>query len=116
MTLFCDKPSESIDPSMHRNRHEVFAMPKLALGILTALLLAATSPVVMGDDAGWKMPNLNPFPTSGQPPTSARRAPPPTSGWKMPKLVPQAKAQPKGRPSQPTTWNRMTNGPQNLFS
>src|SRR5206468_11359420 len=71
---------------------------------------------VVADDGGWKMPNLNPFSSSGHAPTSSGASQPPTSGWKMPKLLPQAPAQPKRRANQPTTSNRGKSGTQNLFS
>jgi hypothetical protein len=87
---------------------------------LIFIVAAAVCSRASADDGGWKMPNLNPFSGGGNAPTSSRAGQPPTSGWKMPKLWSQSPAQPKKRTNhpanQPTTWNRMTNGTQNLVS
>ena len=85
------------------------AMGAIVLWVALPLLASA-------EDGGWNMPNLNPFASKSQPTTSSRASQPPTSGWKMPKVLPQASARPKRRASQPTTWNRMTSGTQNMLS
>jgi hypothetical protein len=82
---------------------------------VVACLLFVIS-VARSEESGWKMPNMNPLAGKGQPPTSSRSAAPPTSGWKMPRLWPQAKAQPKRRGNQPSTWNRVTTGTQQMLS
>jgi len=91
-------------------------MQKLFCSVLVTIIVGVASSRAGADDGGWKIPNLNPFSTSGQAPTSSRAGQPPTSGWKTPKLLPQTSAQPKRRANQPTTWNRVTNGTQNIFS
>jgi hypothetical protein len=87
--------------------------------IVGAILVSAALPLAAwAEESGWKMPNLNPFGSSGPSATSSRASQPPTSGWKMPKLLPSttATARPKRKANQPTTWNRMTNGTQSFFS
>src|SRR5947199_7199671 len=91
-------------------------MQKLFYSSLIILVIAAAPLRASADDGAWKIPNLNPFSSSGQAPTSSRAAQPPTSGWKMPKLGSPTAAQPKRRANQPTSWNRATSGTQNLFS
>src|SRR4051794_17059590 len=100
----------------HRTRHEVFAMQKMIYSSLIFIVVAAVCSHLAADDGGWKMPNLNPFSGSGHPRTSSGAGQPPTSGWKMPKLLPQASAQPKQRAGQPKTGNRSTNSTTNVFS
>ena len=56
------------------------------------------------------MPNLNPF--SGK---SGGPAGPPTSGWKMPNLLPKSSSA-KKRSNQPGTLTKMTQGTQRFFS
>jgi hypothetical protein len=83
--------------------------------LVGAIVMSLAIPLVLAaEDGGWKMPNLNPFSSSGQ--TGSGQ--PPTSGWKMPKLLPSttAKARPKRKSNQPTTWNKMTNDTQQFFS
>jgi hypothetical protein len=99
--------------------NEVFAMQKLLLFSIAGVSLFVVSQcVILADDGGWMMPNLNPFSSTTKAPTSSRAAQPPTSGFKMPNLWPQshAKAQPKRRANQPSTMSRMTSGAQNMFS
>ena len=94
-------------------------MQKLFWSALTIGLVGAVSSWISADDGGWKMPNLNPFSSKSGTPTSSRGAQPPTSGWKAPKLWPQAKASParkKASPNQPSTFSRMTNGTQKMLS
>ncbi len=79
----------------------------LTLGLMVLLALTATSDA---EDAGWKMPGLNPF--ASKTATTA----PPTSGWKMPKLWPKTSAAPKRRSNQPSTLSKMTSGTKNFFS
>jgi hypothetical protein len=86
---------------------------------LIFIAVAALCVRVAADDRSWTMPKLNPFSGTAAAPTSSAGQPP-TSGWKMPKLWSQSPAQSKKRTTrtanQPTTWNRMTNGTQNLMS
>ena len=85
---------------------------------IIALVWIAAAPAI-GADNSWKMPNLNPFSGTGKSTRSAASNAP-TSGWKMPKLWPSTSgtaARPKPKASnQPSTWNKMTNGTQQLFS
>jgi hypothetical protein len=87
--------------------------------LLAAALVAVTPLSLLGDD-GWHMPNMNPFGSATAAPSATHRAQPPTSGWKMPKLLTQSKPQPKTqlktRPHQRSTWQNMTSGTQKALS
>jgi len=91
-------------------------MQKRSYPAIVAILIAATSPLASSAaDGDWKMPNLNPFSSTGKPPTAGRVSDPPTSGWHMPKLLPKT-APARRKANQPTAWNKMTSGTQNFFS
>jgi hypothetical protein len=87
--------------------------------LLAAALIAAAPLDLLGADDGWHMPNLNPF-GSAMAPSATHRPQPPTSGWKMPKLLTQSKPQPKTqlktRPHQRSTWQSMSSGTQKALS
>jgi hypothetical protein len=83
--------------------------------IVTAAGWLAAVPVV-GEEGGWKMPNLNPF--AGK---ASNSNAPPTSGWKMPNLLPKSSGLPKRsaakrQSNQPGTFTKMTQGTQRFFS
>ncbi len=89
-------------------------MQKLICRSLILIALAAAVSRAAADDGGWRFPNLNPFSGGSHAPASSGAGHPPTSGWKMPKLLSQSPSQPKKRVNQP--MNRTTNGTQNIFS
>jgi len=91
-------------------------MLRCMLSGVVMMLLAIGFPVAAsGDDSSWKMPNLNPF--AGKSGSSSRSSSAPTSGWHMPKLWQTTKspARPRSK-AQPSTWNQMTTGTQQLFT
>jgi hypothetical protein len=66
------------------------------------------------EESSWKLPNLNPFGSKGQPPTAARAPKSGGSTWKMPKLWPGSSAK---RPTgQPTMLQKATTGTKQFFS
>ena len=82
--------------------------------IVAAFLLAFAYPA-LGDDGGWKMPNLNPFSQKTKTTTTAWTGKPPTSGWHMPKLWPSTTTA-QTKPNQPSTMQKMGTGTKNFFS
>src|SRR5262245_59048683 len=82
--------------------------------VLAAIWLALPL-AALGDDSGWKMPNLNPFSGKSKTPVAGHVNGAPTSGWHMPSLFPKS-APAKRKPAQPTAWNKMTTGTQRFFS
>jgi hypothetical protein len=91
-------------------------MQKLICRSLIFIALAAVCSRARADDGGWKMPNLNPFSGDGHAAMGNGAAQPPTSGWKAPKLWPQAPTQSKRAANKPATHNRAKSGTQNIFS
>jgi hypothetical protein len=92
---------------------------KFLVAIVATIMIVVAPWPGTAEEAGWKMPNLNPFSSGSKPPTSGRVSDAPLSGWKMPKvpsLLPQSAARPKRKSNQPTTWNRMTKGTRSFFS
>lgn len=87
---------------------------RFRLLLVVAWLLALAPLAALGEEGGWKLPNLNPFSRQGKPPTSARVR---DSGdaWKLPKLWPPATAV-KPNAKQPGAWQRMTSGTRSFFS
>ena len=85
----------------------------LSLWIAAAIIVACAD-CVPAEESSWKLPNLNPFASKGQPPTAARAPKAASTGWRMPKLWPGASAK---RPTgQPTSLQKMTTGTKQFFS
>ena len=85
----------------------------VSLGIVVAIVLAGTD-FALAEEGGWKLPNLNPFASKGQPPTASRASKSGGAGWRMPKLLPSTSAK---RPTgQPTALQKMTSGTKQFFS
>jgi len=82
--------------------------------IVAAFLLAFAYPA-LGDDGGWKMPNLNPFSQKTKTTTTARAGKPPTSGLHMPSLWPSTTPA-RSQPNQASTLQKMTTGTKTFFS
>jgi hypothetical protein len=87
-----------------------FALPLIAVTMIVLCPLFAT-----GEESSWKFPNLNPFASKGQPPTTSRASGAKSAAWRMPKLWP--KSTPARKPTQqPSTMQKMTTGTKQFFS
>jgi hypothetical protein len=86
----------------------------VSLWIAVAIIVACAGHVP-AEESSWKLPNLNPFASKGQPPTASRAPKSNSVGWKMPKLWPSTSAA-KRPTGQPTSLQKMTSGTKQFFS
>ena len=77
---------------------------------IACLLLACAATSTALAESSWTMPNLNPFASK-----PAAAAPKKSSGFKMPSLIPSwAKSETK-KPSEPSTWSKISGGTKEFF-
>jgi hypothetical protein len=67
------------------------------------------------EDGSWKLPNLNPFSTKGQPPTAGRAGGAANTGLRMPSLWPKSASANKPT-QQPTMLKKMTTSSKQFFA
>ena len=92
----------------------------VAFAVCVACLLAIPARA----EDGWKMPNLNPFKKSDEPPPRKRasRNADSKSGWSLPSLNPWSSSTTKTstarKPAanEPSMWNKMTTGTKNVMT
>jgi hypothetical protein len=107
------EPSERWDPlrSFHMEVEPVSKSPLVFLVVASLLCLNMTA---WGSD-GWKMPNLNPFPSK---PARSPARPAQKSSWWSPPKMPGFLSTPPRRPgpSQPSMFSKMTQGTKSAMS